>query len=145
MSFVIDVRVRHDGLLEPLSQRDKDTIGKLPAGCEVHLTGRKGRSNAQLKMWWATLDALIAHTAAGEKWRASEQMSDGLLLSCGYGDPIFVPGEGMVFRPPSIALMAMDQEKFNRFFDEAMGKVEDAFNVKIEDVLRQARASVEVK
>jgi hypothetical protein len=103
------------GRLVPASQLDAELIDDYPNGTELSVDVQQKRSLKLLRKYWWVLGDLVEN--APTPWHDKVEASDALKLASGICD-VGKDADGKWYRRPgSIALAAMDEQRFRRYYD----------------------------
>jgi hypothetical protein len=109
--------------LSPVAAYDQELLMDAPMGAQFELVRRNRRLWPQLKLYWATLGQVAKATG---RWPTAEHLSEELKLVCGFARSCVDWKTGEVLRiPDSVALHAMSEDDFGRFFEMAMAALSD--------------------
>lgn len=111
--------------LEIMSPVWADLLEAFPEGCDLNVAITRARSVRQNGTYWGLLQFVIDHGPEyiSAKWPDKDQLSDALQLETGFVRQISL-GNGLMYGVPEHKNFDdMPQDKFNRYFEAALGKL----------------------
>lgn len=121
------------GDLLPLDAEDHAYVSRLAAGESLECDTRKARNPGQHKKFFALFDTAFK---SQNKYANRKQLMVELKLRAGWYDEHVTHDGKLVYVPKSLSWAQMDQEEFERFYDEAVKALADMFG--IEEVVLEA-------
>ena len=113
---------RIGGALWPADGRAADTLSRIPQRSAVAVRVMRGRSHAQLAMYWSVLEKVVEATG---RWRTPEELHLALKVATGHVDIVRLIDGRRVLVPESTAFDAMTQDEAQAFYDAAFRIVAD--------------------
>lgn len=126
MAHTAFLEVSPSGRIVPVSAYDAEVIEGLPKGVtyKATFTRAQGRSAQHHRLLWGVLQAVADNCSHP---MTAENVLDVIKLRTGHCKAVMLEGGVIVQVPASISFSAMDQGRFNAWFDQAVSVIEHDF------------------